>query len=251
MKLGPQATDVARQFIVRELAHTKAAKGDLADAMGLNASTLSKLLSGSRRAELGELQRAFEFFKSSQETIQSVLYEIFPGLHKYEIRPADQGDFAPEKRVTVDELANSLREGEFEAAKKALTLIEVLRTGVGPTRDTIRIWPDTIEVRPRPRGFLGPRRIQAIYAAGEAGSPRYHDGEIILFDLDRQPAVGDYVIAETVAKPEDGFPTYIGRLIRRTEEGVTVEIPAGKQEILQFVDIIALRRIIPTTDFLI
>jgi hypothetical protein len=251
MKLSHHAGDLARQFIVRELARTKAAKGDLADAMGLNASTLSKLLSGTRQLELDELSRAFKFFSSSQDSVKSLFYDLFPGLQGYALKPKDQGDGPSEKKVTAEKLAKSLWEGEQQAATKALTLIEVRKSGVGPTKDTLRIWPDTIEVRSRPRGFLVHRGIQAVYMAGDAGSPRYLDGEIILYDLDRQPAVGDYVIAETVANPEEGLPSYIGRLIRRTEDGVTIETTTGTQKSLPFIEVNSLRRIIPTEDFLV
>lgn len=241
--------EVALEFITSELARTGAAKGDLAQAMGITASALSKILKEQRQIDIGELYLALRFFDSPHDIGGKLIADLFPDFSdKFKVAPAD-------KRPEVSDedalrIANTLRETSLQLTNPTENFF-VVKTAQGQDKDSFVMLNEVSDARPRPPGLASMRKVMGIYMAGPAGAPRYEDGELILYDLTRSAAAGDYAIVEGVRQADGEIICKIGRIIDRTSSHLTFELIRGRKPIeVPLKAIGEIRRIIPLTELL-
>lgn len=157
---------------------SKSRKG-IGDAINIDKSGVSRLLSGDRVLKLREAQRIAQYL----------------GV------PAPSG------------FAES--EAAFAPAPKA-SMIPVYRTakagGAGPATFRIFRQERPVELKPRPLHCAAAAPIFGVYAQDEAMAPRFKPGELIFADPSRPVAPGDDVLFIAKGAPENGEPALIGEL---------------------------------------
>ncbi|WP_299811404.1 hypothetical protein [Tardiphaga sp.] len=250
MPKDPSRNDIAVEYIVGELARTQAAKGALAKAMNINASALSKILSRQRQVDLGELFLAQRFFNSPAEIEERLVYGLFPEL---------KGKYSKDKIPSLSDeealsTAERLRAAESKAHKAALQAdklpwpIEIYMTAPGPSAQTFEIFDAVIDYK-LPPPAVGIRRLRGIYISGASGSPRYNDGELVLYDVDRPAAIGDFVLIE--GPLQDGKrEARVGQMVGRTLDEVALLMLDGSTQQINSNAISATRRLVTVADLI-
>ncbi len=94
--------------------------------------------------------------------------------------------------------------------------LEVRGTAVGGQEGAFDFNGDIVDYLRRPPGLSGARMAFAIYTAGSSMSPRFEEGEIVFVHPGRPATPGCDVIVELHGRDGDPGHCYIKRLVRRT-----------------------------------
>jgi transcriptional regulator with XRE-family HTH domain len=249
-----RANELALDYIQSELTRTGAAKGDLAKAMNISASALSKILTKQRQIDLGELFLAQRFFQSPPEIEIQLVQSLFPDrkikLNRETDRPrlTDQQALAAARRLSTMELDET---GPEVKGIRNPRDVDIFHTTPGNDKSFI-VGPQVMGLKLRPPTILLARKIAAIYMVGASASPRYNDGELIIFDVERSPAIAEYVIIEGHPVNASGMRSaYVGRLVERNGTDVSIDLISSRMT-LHFPtgEFSAIRRIIPLDELL-
>lgn len=217
---NPRPSDAIRDFLTSELARTRSSKGDLAAAMNISASALSKILNGTRQVEATELLLARNFFVSTpNDVVERLVRGMVPGFLRPDQTIAYPPDFTAIKDETVAAAVPVVRDKLLKRVAPA-GKIEVLQTSPGDDNRTFLLWPVIIDTLPKPPIFDDARSLFAFYMSGASGAPRFVDGDLIVCDLNRPAAIGDYVVAHMNEIESSASPCMIGRLVDQDDNNI-------------------------------
>ncbi|MEM7173507.1 MAG: S24 family peptidase, partial [Pseudomonadota bacterium] len=190
-------------------------------ALGIDPSAVSRILSGDRGLKLSEVQRAAAYLGVEPEPTPG---EILPrgfaeaaafGLPTYQAGGPGQGltlDVTPGKR------RNAARAGVVPLPPRAGMErdLEVRGTAVGGEDAAFEFNGETVEYVCRPPGLTGNRKAFALYVVGESMSPRFEEGELVFVHPGRPAKPGNDVVVELHGRDGEAGNCYIKRLVART-----------------------------------
>lgn len=111
---------------------------------------------------------------------------------------------------------------------------------------------DVADYIPRPPSLLHKRKAFGVYATNDSMEPAYSDGDPVVIDPDRPPAIGDDVVIEMKPGP-NGEPgaCYLKRLVKRGPPTIVVkqfnppkDIPFQSNEVLHVYRVVPRRELL-------
>jgi phage repressor protein C with HTH and peptisase S24 domain len=172
--------------IKRRLAETGRSQRELAEALGLDPSAVTRLLKGQRRLRLEEAEKADAFF----------------------------GD-APTANVIARPGG-----GDGDPDQAARTLPVYASAQGGP--DGMVIDAEPIEMMRRPQFLEGVRDAFAFYVVGDSMEPRFRHGERLLVHPRRPPRAGEDVLIILKAAPDAEFNAMVKTLVAQAGQTIRV-----------------------------
>jgi SOS-response transcriptional repressor LexA len=205
-----------RDFIFRRLFELRMEQKDLAAAVGVDESTLSRLLGRKRGASLGTLRKIAAALKVGEGAL---------------LRAGPTG--GPEVPDTLDQLARSMArlQREVEELARRLPLVQVPVAGrvhAGSGGGLV----EAVVYVPRPEAEG--RALLAVEVRGDCMEPEIRAGDTAIVDLDAAPRDGDLVAARLPDSEDYVVKRYYrrrGGVELRANDGEPVVLPANRVEI--------------------
>jgi phage repressor protein C with HTH and peptisase S24 domain len=190
----------------------------LAEAVGLDVSYISRMESGKRRVSLENLAPIATALKVSVK-------DLVP----------DEPVLSNEEHVMMDALLrqpppSGLRESSSVNMSEAEHLPQLPNFG-GPRdipeygaaaggsrgKADFRFNGQVVDMAPRPPGIANKKDVYCVRVVGDSMEPKYEEGERLYLDPHRRPAIMDYVVIELKSQ-EEGEPgdAFIKRFVRKT-----------------------------------
>ncbi|MGU3387006.1 helix-turn-helix transcriptional regulator [Methylobacterium sp. D53M] len=230
--------------------------------LNIDASKVSKMVAGRRKARQEEKLPIWEFFGYHSHQLWEALMLMHPDVsHQPDVLPVKEAfeQVAKERKEQREQESRHSPQlpmpnaGLPEKLPPAAGRMPILGKSVGGNnKDRLLFNGEALGYVDRPGNLTDKPRAYATYVHGESMEPRYEAGEIVLVNPDKGYRKGNYVVAQVYDNDGDPPFGYVKRFISFGDELVLEQLnpPDGEDRIMRFPreNVVAVHRIVGTLD---